>query len=177
MLYQKPVKQKKMTRQEAQDIKNKQSSDILAKVSFPKPIKECKIKVYELKKIRKKKPKKSERQVLIKECDDLWSDCVIARDKKCLYSGDDTFLSAHHIRTRGHWATRWLLENGITLSWRKVHFLQKMNPEKFNDMVIEVIGQEYYDHMKFKSSIVVDYSVEDLRDIKELLKNKLKELS
>jgi hypothetical protein len=133
--------------------------------AFPKPVKKVKVK--------KPKRKKTSRQTLIKECDDLWSDCVIARDKTCRYSNEDTYLSAHHIRSRGHWATRWLLENGITLSWRKIHFLQKKNPEKFQDMVIEVIGQDYYDEMKRKSAIIVDFSVADLKDIKEDLKIKL----
>jgi hypothetical protein len=131
-----------------------------------KPVKEPKVK-------KKPKKKKTERQLLVEQCDDLWSKCVIARDKTCRYSNEDTFLSAHHIRSRSHWATRWLIDNGLTLSWRKIHFLQKMNPEKFQDAVIEIIGQEYYEEMKKKSAMIVDYSVEDLRDIKEHLQKYL----
>jgi hypothetical protein len=133
-------------------------------IAIPKPTKEPK---------KKKAKKKTERQLLIINCDDLWSDCVVARDKVCRYTGDDTYLSAHHIRNRAHWATRWLLGNGLTLSWRKVHFLQKANPERFQDMIIEIIGQEYYDEMKKKSLIVVDYTITDLLEIKEYLKKQL----
>lgn len=125
------------------------------------------------KKAKKPKRKKTERQLLVKACDDLWSSCVIARDKTCRYSNEDTYLTAHHIRSCTHWATRWLIDNGLTLSWRRIHFLQKANPEKFQDMVIEIIGQEYYDEMKRKSAVVVDYSVEDLRDMKRLLTEQL----
>jgi hypothetical protein len=132
--------------------------------SCPKPIKEKK---------KKTKRKKPERQLLVKSCDDLWSACVIERDKTCRYSNEDTYLTAHHIRSRTHWSTRWSLENGLTLSWRRIHFLQKANPEKFQDMVIEIIGQNYYEEMKKKSLVVVDYSVEDLRDIKLHLQGEL----
>ena len=128
------------------------------------------------KKVKKKKVV-SEKKKLDKECRDLWSKCVIARDKTCRYTNEDTFLSAHHIRSVTHKATRFLLDNGLTLSWRKVHFLQKMNPEKFQDMVIEIIGEDFYQEMKRKSQVVVDdYTVDDLTLIKADLKAKLKEL-
>ena len=137
-------------------------------MKVPKPVKQVKVK--------KPKRKKSARQLLIKTCDDLWSDCVIARDQTCRYSNDDTYLSAHHIRSRGHWATRWLIDNGLTLSWRKVHFLQKANPERFQDMVIEIIGQPFYDEMKKKSQMIVNYSIADLQDIKTYLQKDLKKI-
>jgi hypothetical protein len=133
-------------------------------MQIPKPTKQKKVK---------KKAKKPDRKKLIKECLDLWSDCVIARDKVCRYTGDDTYLSAHHIRSVTHHSTMFDLANGITLSWRKVHFLQKINPERFQDMVIEIIGQEYYDEMKRKSLVGIDYTIADLLEIKEHLQTKL----
>ena len=52
-----------------------------------------------------------------------------------------------------------------------------MNPEKFQDMVIEIIGDEFYQELKRKSLVVVDdYTVDDLRLIKADLTAKLKEL-
>jgi hypothetical protein len=51
-----------------------------------------------------------------------------------------------------------------------------MNPELFQDKVIEIIGQDFYEELKKKSLIRVDYSIADLIEMKELLKKKLQEL-
>ena len=126
------------------------------------------------KKVKKKKVV-SERKKLIDDCDKLWSLCIKQRDKTCRYTNSDFGLQAHHIRSRSHLSTRWLLDNGLTLS-NKVHCLQKMNPELFQDKVIEIIGQDFYEEMKKKSLIRVDYSIADLIEMKELLKKKLQEL-
>ena len=119
--------------------------------------------------------KVSKKQKLIKDCDALWSQCIIARDKTCRYYNIDTRLSAHHIRSRTHLATRWDLENGICLSW-KIHFLQKANPEKFQDMVLEIIGDEKYQTLKRKSLCVVDYTIADLEDLKQNLQKRLERI-
>lgn len=138
-------------------------------MQIPKPVKQPKVKKPRKLKVKKPKRKKSEMKLLDIECRALWSKCVIARDKTCRYSGDSTFLTAHHIRSVTHHATRYSLDNGITLSWRKIHFLQKRNPERFQDAVIDIIGQPEYERLKIKSQAVVDYTVEDLRDIKSNL--------
>jgi hypothetical protein len=128
------------------------------------------------KKTKKPKRKVSNRKKLIKQCLDLWSDCVIARDHTCRNCNSDQYLSAHHIRSVTHHITMFDIDNGICLCWRKCHFQQKFHPERFQDMVIEIIGQDYYEEMKRKSSVVVDYTIADLIEIKEYLQNKLKEL-
>lgn len=117
----------------------------------------------------------SKRQKLIKECDTLWSKCVIARDRTCRATNSDQKLSAHHIRSRTHHSTRWDLSNGLCLSWN-VHFLQKANPERFQDQIIDIIGDEKYQALKRKSLMPVDYSVADLEDIKADLKQKLSKI-
>jgi hypothetical protein len=126
-----------------------------------------------------KKPAKKKRIAPIKklemECFSLWSACIIARDKTCRYSNSDERLSAHHIRSRTHHSTRFNLQNGICLSW-KVHFLQKANPERFQDMVIEIIGQEEYDRLKKMSLVVVKHTVSDLEQIKFELQAELKRI-
>lgn len=134
--------------------------------TIPKPVKEKK---------EKKKKVVSERKKLIEDCDKLWSLCIKERDKVCRYTNSDYGLQAHHIRSRSHFSTRWLLDNGLTLS-NKVHCLQKMNPELFQDKVIEIIGQDFYEEMKRKSQIIVNYMIEDLKEIKASLQAKLKEL-
>lgn len=124
---------------------------------------------------KKKKKKLSKTQQLEKDCFELWRDCVKARDRICRVSGSDQRLTAHHIRSRTHHSTRFNLENGLTVAW-KVHFLQKANPERFQDMIIEVIGQEEYDRLKRMSLVVVDQTVDDLEQIKFELEEKLKQI-
>lgn len=111
-----------------------------------------------------------------KECRDIWSDCVIARDKVCRHTGDDQGLSAHHIRSVSHASTRFDLENGMALSWTKVHFLQKVNPERFQDIVIDIIGAEEYERLKAKSRIPLKRNIQDMRDERERLTRELKAL-
>jgi len=118
---------------------------------------------------------KTERKKLIDQCDKLYSQCILERDKTCRYSNSDCRLSCHHIRSRTHLSTRWDLDNGLTLAWN-VHFLQKANPELFHDRIIEIIGQQKYDQLKTKSLVTVKYSMQDLRDIKETLKKKLDDI-
>jgi len=61
------------------------------------------------------------------------------------------------------------------LSWR-VHFLQKANPERFQDLIINIIGDKKYQALKRKSLQVVDYTTADLEQIKQDLTNKLKDI-
>lgn len=111
---------------------------------------------------------KPDRKKLENQLDKLFSQAVIARDRKCKISGSDERLTVHHIRSRSHKITRWNLENGICLSWR-VHFLQKANPELFHDKIIECIGQKEYDRLKKLSDQTYKWSIEELERIKEQL--------
>jgi hypothetical protein len=122
--------------------------------------------------VKKPIPKKKK---LENECDKLWSQCIIARDGTCRGTNSIDRLSAHHIRSRTHKSTRWDLDNGLCLSW-KVHFLQKANPERFQDLIINIIGDEKYQALKRKSLQVVDYTTADLEQIKQDLTNKLKDI-
>lgn len=131
-----------------------------------------------IKKLPKKVTKaslKAEYKSLEDLCDKYWSLCVRERDKTCRVSNSDKHLTAHHIRSKQHNSTRWMLDNGLTLSW-KVHFLQKANPEKFQDMVVEVVGDEEYARLKSMSLVVTKYNMEDLKDRLEELKAEYKRL-
>ena len=123
-----------------------------------------------------RKPKPETIATIDKECRDIWSDCVIARDRVCRHTGDDRGLSAHHIRSVTHASTRFDLENGMALSWTKVHFLQKVNPERFQDIVIDIIGAAEYERLKAKSRIPLKRSIADLRDERDRLTRELRAL-
>jgi hypothetical protein len=122
-----------------------------------------------------KKPKKETIKTLDDACLKLWSSCIITRDGKCRITGSQSGLTSHHIRSRGHASTRFDLENGLCIAW-KWHFLQKANPERFQDSVIDVIGQEKYEELKAKSLRPLKRNIADMRDEKARLEKELKAL-
>lgn len=125
--------------------------------------------------MKDKKSKKPTVKTLLKHCDELWSLCVRTRRKTCCMCGSEYRTSAHHIRSRTNAATRYDLENGLTLCW-KCHSLQKFSPEKFQDRVIEVIGAEEYERLKQKSLVPWKLTLPMLEDIKLDLTTGLKHL-
>jgi len=121
---------------------------------------------------------KTERQRLIKNCDMLWSLAVKVRDRKCQVSGKDYSLQSHHICSRRYLRTRWLLENGITLN-AGVHFFEKIDPERFRNTIIGVIGEEEYlrlQELGYAGGKSCKVSVEDLKETKEHLTKHLNTL-
>ena len=111
---------------------------------------------------------KPDRKKLDEELLDLWSMATRRRDGKCRNCGNDQRLSGHHIRVKRHTITRYSLENSLTLCW-PCHSLQKLNPERFHDMIIEIIGQKEYDRLKKISNMTYKFSIEELLRIKEQL--------
>lgn len=127
---------------------------------------------------KNKKPKRkvSKKRQLDKKCLDLWSKCVRARDLTCRGCNSDFRLSAHHVRSRTNLSTRYLLDNGICLCW-KCHSLQKFNPERFQDMILEIIGDDTYQELKRKSQMEITKHTEyDLEMIIEYLEGALEDI-
>ena len=124
-----------------------------------------------------KKPKRkvSKKRKLEQKCLKLWSDCVRARDMTCKQCNSDYRLSAHHIRSRVHLTTRFMLANGICLCW-KCHSLQKWNPERFQDMIIDIIGDDKYQELKRISLGNIKVTEADLEDLLDALEDTLKDI-
>ena len=121
------------------------------------------------------KTKAPTRSQLDKQCLDLWSLCARARDRCCRHCKSEERLSGHHIRVKSHNSTRYLLRNALTLCW-KCHSIQHYRPEYFQDMVIEIIGQEEYDALKTISNGECHYKIKDLVGMRDHLKSVLKRL-
>lgn len=124
-------------------------------------------------KLPTKKPKALSIKNIEKQCLSLWSLCVRTRDKVCRICGSDYRLQGHHIRSRSHKATYLDLDNGLSACAR-CHIIQKFNPEKFQDMVIAVIGDEEYQRLKAKSQNTWKPDVHELLLIKDILKTQLR---
>lgn len=121
------------------------------------------------------KEKKPTIKQLQKQCDDLFSRCVRTQHKTCRICNSDDRVQAHHIRSRTHLATRYDLSNGFSICF-KHHSLQYYSPEKFQDMIIDVIGDAEYKRLKQLSLIPVRLRLEDYKAILERLKHTLKQL-
>ena len=122
-----------------------------------------------------RKPRAADKKGIEKQCLALWSKCVRTRDRVCRVTGADTGLQAHHIRSVSHKATYLRLENGLTVS-NKIHCLQKFNPEKFQDIIIDTIGPEEYQRLKTMSQREFKPTVPWLLETKDYLKMMLKHL-
>jgi len=126
----------------------------------------------------KKKKRRSDRKLLEKECLDLWSLCVRAKDHHvCRYTNSDQSLSAHHIVEKRYKWGMFEIDNGLTLTW-PIHSLQKFQPELFRDKVIEIIGEDKLRILKEKYMYrkTCRRSIKDLEEIKAHLKAELKRL-
>ena len=124
---------------------------------------------------KRKYKHKTIRQKLDADCLELWSLCVRTRDKTCRNCNSDFNLQAHHIVQRNYKASRYLLSNGLTLC-SGCHFFEKVDAEKFRNMVIGVIGEDKYLSMQRTYRISYKYTIDDLKQIKSELQAKLKQL-
>lgn len=123
--------------------------------------------------MKRKKQKAPSKTNIENQCLSLWSQCIRTRDRVCRICGSDYRLQAHHIRSRGNKATYLDLENGMAVCAR-CHIIQKFNPEKFQDTVLEVIGNQEYQRLKTKSQMVWKPTTHELVMMKDALKTSLK---
>ena len=116
-----------------------------------------------------------------KQLDKLWSETVRARDGRCVICGRTEFLNAHHIFGRTASATRWDIENGITLCSKHHTFDNTISPHttrgsrnwwRFIEMYL---GKEKRDEFEKKASKTKRWKRSELQDVKKELKKIKKE--
>lgn len=84
---------------------------------------------------------KSERSKTIKKLDTLWSTTVRGRDKICRKCKKAPASQAAHIFSRSHFATRWLLSNGLGLCYYCHIIWAHRNPIEFTLWVSAEVGK------------------------------------
>ena len=107
--------------------------------------------------LKKKRKPKTERQLLIKACDDTMREIIRIRDKwTCQRTGvplDKHTADATHYFSRDYKRTRWdetnicLLKKGIHKFWAHSKY------EEFRDWWIARIGQEEFDRLKLRTRV------------------------
>ena len=88
---------------------------------------------------------------------------------RCEYCGKTTYLNAHHFYSKTALNTRYDLDNGFCLCsghhTLNSTFSAHKTPADFVDWAIEKRGQEWYDRIKAKHRVIVDWSDADLEDL------------
>jgi 5-methylcytosine-specific restriction endonuclease McrA len=77
---------------------------------------------------------------------------------------------AHHIYSRRHYGTRWIVSNGVFLCAGCHLFIAHRDYERFRDRVIELYGEKTFEWLKHTAYQVVKLTVDDLERIKDDLK-------
>ena len=116
---------------------------------------------------------KTPRKKLDDECLRLVSLVARTRDRTCRNCGADTNLHGHHIVPRQFKLSRYNPENIMTLC-RSCHFWEKVDFEKFRNMIISIIGEDDYLQRQKTYRVQYKWSVPELRDILDNLKAELK---
>lgn len=89
-----------------------------------------------------------------KNLDSLWSQAVRIRDGRCCKCGSVTCLNAHHIFGRRHLATRWVIDNGITLCMPCHIFWAHRDPGTFMAWWIGKYGKSEFDRLSNMSQMI-----------------------
>jgi hypothetical protein len=122
-----------------------------------------------------KRKSKTVRQILDRDCLNLWSLCVRTKQKTCRYCNSSHNLQAHHIVQRTYKLSRYRPDNGLTLC-KGCHFVEKMDPERFRNMIISIIGEEDYLRRQRTYRVQYKWSISELREIRKDLRQQLKAL-
>lgn len=89
------------------------------------------------------KPKKSDRQKLIEECDDLFRELINKRDKVCRICGTTKNLQVAHIFSRSRKSVRWNPLNAVLLCVKHHLFYAHREPMLFAEDVKRMLGKDY----------------------------------
>jgi len=124
--------------------------------------------------------RKTERQKLVKNCDDIFREIIRLRDNwTCQRTGfklDKYNADCAHFFSRDYKRTRWdemnacLLRKGIHKNWAHV------KSEEYRDWWISRIGQDEFDRLKLRTRVRGTIYTSDLLAIKIGLQMRLKRL-
>jgi hypothetical protein len=96
---------------------------------------------------------------------DMWfSKCVRARDRHCLYCGNQQSNECAHIVGRRNKAVRWDMMNAVCLCHHHHrHFTE--NPLAFNDWLRMILGEAHLDILREKSQHIFKTTVAVRKEI------------
>ncbi len=134
-----------------------------------------------IRKVKKKEKKHNSISYLTKQLDNLWSQLVkINYNYTCAYCWKKENLNSHHLFSRSKRATRWDLENGITLCCgchtMSSNFSAHKCPLDFAERIRELKWDDYINELSKKSKEIKQWTSEELLEMIESYKNMLQNL-
>lgn len=96
-----------------------------------------------------KRRKKSERQVLVEDCDDLCRKIVRSRDKeRCVICGSTNRLQVAHIFSKGaHPSMRFEIDNLLLTCYHCHHHFLHKAPCEARDWIKQYLGEEKFERL------------------------------
>ena len=97
--------------------------------------------------------RKTERQILIKQLDDIVRQIVRLRDKVCQKTGKTDDLQCAHMISRKNHHLRWNLDNVVLLQKGTHYFWAHVKYSQFRDFMIQRIGLEKVEWLEMQDRI------------------------
>ena len=121
------------------------------------------------------KSKKTDRQKLIKQCDDIFRKALLERDNyTCQYSGKKDNLNVSHYISRENKHLRWNFENCHIINGGVHLFLFHRRPHLYREWLIRKIGLEKVEWLEMQDRIYCKpIYTSDLKALKVDLLSKL----
>lgn len=95
-------------------------------------------------------------------CDKLWQ--IKITGGLCSFPGCNRIGNeGHHVIKRRYLNTRWDIENGRALC-RTHHVWAETNPQAYEDLIIEEIGEEAYQALREKALMVVKQFYDEIKE-------------
>jgi len=127
-----------------------------------------------MKQFTKQKRVKTNRQKLIRSCDDLFRKIIRLRDKGlCQVTFKSENVQVAHYWTRGNKRVRWDLDNACLLNAAKHIWWAHANPRQFEEFWRKRLGQEKFEALELRARYVAPIKDFDLVCIRQELQSLL----
>lgn len=124
--------------------------------------------------IKKLRKIRASRKSLVRKLDELVSQIVRLRDKKCIVCGTTKDLTCGHVFSRSAYSTRWDLSNCYAQCWPH-NFSHEFDPYPMINVIIALKGNEFLAelHRIYKTPVILkDFQLEEMvEQFKVILKD------
>jgi hypothetical protein len=117
-----------------------------------------------------KRKKKSKITILKEAAEAEWKSAVLKRDKNCQRCGSWVALQAHHVKSRSHLSTKFLLSNGILLCKSCHCWITFADDEIRREFHIKIIGSNEYKRLCDLSKQIKNWTVGALERVIKVLR-------
>ena len=122
--------------------------------------------------VKRKYRKKTKRQKLMKAIDTEHSLYIRSKGKRCVVCGNSKKLQCGHLFTRGHLSTRWDLESDgdCHIQCGGCNLKHEHDAYPYYNWYINKFGKDKFDKLHIRHMKIKKYSMPDLEDLLEKIK-------